>query len=93
MMKFHPPSFALGVGTAVVVMGAKKHLRPVVVELAALGVHIGRLGLSLVERQREHAEDLWAEVAARVRRRGEAAAGSAARGGNGAAPPRKEALS
>ena len=56
-MRFHPPSFALGVGSAVLLMGKKQHLRPVVVEIAALGVHLGRLGLALIERQREHAED------------------------------------
>ncbi|WP_437513300.1 hypothetical protein [Sorangium sp. So ce1099] len=75
MMRFHPPSFALGVGSAVLLMGKKQHLRPVVVEITALGLHLGRLGLALVERQREHAEDLWAEVVERARRR----AGGAAR--------------
>ncbi|WP_437758651.1 hypothetical protein [Sorangium sp. So ce1389] len=69
MMRFHPPSFALGVGSAVLLMGKKQHLRPVAVEIAALGLHLGRLGLALVERQREHAEDLWAEVVERARRR------------------------
>ncbi|WP_437561782.1 hypothetical protein [Sorangium sp. So ce542] len=75
-MRFHPPSFALGVGSAVLLMGKKQHLRPVVVEIAALGLHLGRLGLALVERQREHAEDLWAEIADRARRK----AGGAERG-------------
>ncbi|WP_437602182.1 hypothetical protein [Sorangium sp. So ce590] len=75
-MRFHPPSFALGVGSAVLLMGKKQHLRPVVVEIAALGLHLGRLGLALVERQREHAEDLWAEVTERVRHK----AGGAVRG-------------
>ncbi|WP_437970217.1 hypothetical protein WMF04_13325 [Sorangium sp. So ce260] len=79
-MRFHPPSFALGVGSAVLLMGTKQHIRPVVVEVAALGLHLGRLGLALIERQREHAEDLWAEVAERVRHR----AGRAARGERGA---------
>ncbi len=65
-MKFHPPSFALGVGTAVLLMGKKQHLRPVVVEIAALGLHLGKLGLGLIERQREHVEDLFAEVTERV---------------------------
>ncbi|WP_233560930.1 hypothetical protein [Sorangium cellulosum] len=76
MMRFHPPSFALGVGSAVLLMSKKQHFRPVIVEVAALGVHLGKLGLALVERQREHAEDLWAEVAERARRR---AAGGARR--------------
>jgi len=41
----------------------------VAVEIAALGVHMARLGRALVERQVEHAEDLWAEVTVRVRER------------------------
>ncbi|KYG05781.1 hypothetical protein BE21_38525 [Sorangium cellulosum] len=79
-MRFHPPSFALGVGSAVLLMGKKQHLRPVVVEIAALGLHLGRLGFALVERQREHAEDLWAEIADRARRK----AGGAERGARAA---------
>ncbi|WP_437638783.1 hypothetical protein [Sorangium sp. So ce854] len=74
-MRFHPPSFALGVGSAVLLMSKQQRLRPVLVEIAALGLHLGKLGLALVERQREHAEDLWAEVAERARQR----AGGAAR--------------
>lgn len=84
MMRFHPPSFVLGLGTAVAVMGTKQHLRPVLVELAALGVHFGRLGLALIERQREHVEDLWAEVGDRVRRKAEVAPCPGARPSNGA---------
>ncbi|CAN92555.1 MULTISPECIES: hypothetical protein [Sorangium] len=86
-MKFHPPSFALGVGTAVLLMGKKQHLRPVVVEIAALGLHLGRLGLGLLERQREHVEDLFAEVAERVHQKatGGARGERAARKSNGAA--------
>ncbi|WP_437281318.1 hypothetical protein WME90_12365 [Sorangium sp. So ce375] len=68
-MKFHPPSFALGVGAAVLLMGKKQHLRPVVVEIAALGLHLSKLGLAVIERQREHVEDLFAEVAERVRQK------------------------
>jgi hypothetical protein len=66
-MKFHPPSFVLGFGTAVAIGATRKRLRPAIVEIAALGVHLGRLGRAVVERQREHAEDLWAEVEERVR--------------------------
>ncbi|WP_437552237.1 hypothetical protein WME97_13050 [Sorangium sp. So ce367] len=85
-MKFHPPSFALGVGTAVLLMGKKQHLRPVVVEIAALGLHLGRLGVGLLERQREHVEDLFAEIAERVRHKaaGGARGERAARKSNGA---------
>jgi hypothetical protein len=89
-MRFHPPSFVLGLGSAVVVMGAKQHLRPVFVELAALGVHLGRLGLALLERQREHAEDLWAEIGDRVRRRAEGPPAPAAGESNGASELRPE---
>lgn len=73
-MRFHPPSFALGVGSAVLLMSKQQRLRPVIVEIAALGLHLGKLGLALVERQREHAEDLWAEVADRARQRAVGAA-------------------
>jgi hypothetical protein len=70
-MNFHTPSFLLGVGVAVAVMSTRERLRPVVVELSALGVHLGRLGRAIVERQWEHVEDLWAEVGERVRDRDE----------------------
>jgi hypothetical protein len=69
-MKFHAPSFLLGVGVTAVVVATRERLRPVVVEVTALGVHAGRIGRALFERQREHAEDLWAEVEERVRVRG-----------------------
>lgn len=85
MMRFHPPSFALGVGCAVVLMGQKQHLRPVVVEIAALGLHLGKLGLALIERQREHLEDLWAEIGERVRQRAQGEVRPAPRTSNGAA--------
>jgi hypothetical protein len=85
MMRFHPPSFVLGVGTAVALMSKKQHFRPVIVELAALGLHLGKLALALVERQREHGEDLWAEIAERARHKAERASWPAARKSNGAA--------
>ncbi|MDI1434382.1 hypothetical protein [Polyangium sorediatum] len=66
-MKFHTPSFILGFGSAVVVMGTARRLKPAVVEIGALGLHLARLGRAVVERQREHAEDLWAEVEERAR--------------------------
>ena len=68
-MKFHFPSFLLGFGSAAVCIGAKDVLRPVVIELGALGLHVGRVGRALVLRQRERVEDLWAEVEDRARRR------------------------
>jgi len=75
-MKFHVPSFLLGFGTAAALIGARAALRPVLVELGALAVHLGRIGRAVVERQREDLEDLVAEVeeAARRRSRGEAQA-------------------
>lgn len=69
-MKFHTPSFLLGVGVTTAVFTARARLRPVVVEVSALGVHLARVGRGLVERQRENLEDLWAEVEQRVRERG-----------------------
>jgi hypothetical protein len=72
-MKFHAPSFLLGVGVTSAVFAARARLRPVVVEISALGLHLGRLGRGLWEREREGLEDLWAEVEERVRERGSAA--------------------
>jgi hypothetical protein len=69
-MKFHAPSFLLGVGVTAAVVATRPHLRPVVVEVSALGVHLARVGRALFERERERAEDLWAEVGERVRERG-----------------------
>ncbi|APR79512.1 Hypothetical protein A7982_04859 [Minicystis rosea] len=68
-MRFHPPSFLLGVGLTSAAFAARGRLRPVIVEISALGVHLARLGHGLVERQRESLEDLWAEVEDRVRER------------------------
>lgn len=68
-MKFHPPSFVLGFGSAVVIMATRHRLRPVVVELSALGLHLARVTRALAERQREHVEDLRAEIEERVRER------------------------
>jgi hypothetical protein len=86
MMKFHPSSFVLGLASAVALMGTRKRLRPVVIELAAAGVHFGRLALALVERQRENVEDVWAEVEERVRQRTEAVQPDARREVDGASP-------
>jgi hypothetical protein len=81
MSKLDPVSFALGFGSGVAVAGAGRRLRPVFVELAALGIHLGKLALALMERRRESAEDLWAEINDRVRRKAEVRARVA---GNGA---------
>ncbi len=66
-MKFHAPSFLLGAAVTSAVWASRGRLRPVVVELSALGLHLARLGRSLAGRQREDLEDLWAEVEERVR--------------------------
>lgn len=65
-MKFHTPSFLLGVGVTAAAMGARSRLRPVVVELSALGVHLVRVARGVFERQRESVEDLWAEIGHRA---------------------------
>jgi hypothetical protein len=75
-----------GALTAVVLMKTRDRLHPVMVELAALAVHLGRLGRSLAEREIEDLEDLWAEVEERVRARARSAAREGApAGANGAA--------
>lgn len=78
-MKFHPPSFLLGVGLTAAAFAARARIRPVIVEISALGLHLSRLGRGVFERQREAWEDLWAEVQERARveedRRREAPAG------------------
>jgi hypothetical protein len=71
-MKFHAPSFFLGVGVAVAYGATRTRLRPVAVELSALGLYLARLGRSVAERHREDLEDLWAEVEERVKERAHA---------------------
>jgi hypothetical protein len=68
-MKFHLPSYLLGFGTAAVLLGARATFRPVVVELGAVAIQLGRTARVLVERQREALEDLRAEIEERVRAR------------------------
>jgi len=74
-MKFHTPSFLIGFGSAAVIGLTGKRLKPVAVELGALGLHLVHLGRGVVERQREHVEDLWAEIEERNRERKQALAG------------------
>ena len=86
MMKFHAPSFLLGVGVTAAAVAAKDRLRPVAVEIAALGVHLTRVARSVVARRREDLEDIWAEVSERVQDRARAhAPGSAVNGASVAA--------
>jgi len=79
-MKFHAPSFLLGVGVTAAFVATRTRLRPVAVELAALGTHLGRVARGIAERQREDLEDLWAEVGERVRVRAREGRKAAARG-------------
>jgi hypothetical protein len=68
-MRFHASSFLLGVGLTTAFFKAGHRLRPIAVEVTALGVHLARTGRSIVEREREDLEDAWAEVEEHVRRR------------------------
>jgi hypothetical protein len=68
-MKFHVPSFLLGVAVTAGLVKTRSRLEPVAVEVTALAVHLARLGRSLIERGREDLEDLWAEVEERLRER------------------------
>lgn len=90
MKRFHPISFLAGVGVASAVLTERHRLRPVVVEIGALGLSLAHVARAIVERQIEHAEDLWAEVEERVRvkeRGGRRRRRRAAPSGNGAARP------
>jgi len=82
-MRFHGPSFLLGIGVTAALVAARGRLRPVAVELGALGLHLGRAGRSRVERRREDLEDLWAEVEERVRARVREERSHAPQAGNG----------
>jgi len=68
-MRFHVPSYLLGVASAAAVSTFGKRVRPVVVEAVALGQVLVRTGRALIERQRENVEDLWAEIGERIQER------------------------
>jgi hypothetical protein len=68
-MRFHVPSFLLGVGLTAALVKSRNRLQPIAVEITALSVHVGRLARSLIERGREDLEDVWAEVEERLRER------------------------
>lgn len=68
-MRLHLPSYLLGLATAGAVALAGKRLRPVAVEIGAVAVYLSRVARALAERQREHIEDLWAEIDDRVHQR------------------------
>jgi hypothetical protein len=83
-MKFHLPSFLIGVGSATLARALAPRLRPVVVELGAVWLQMLQLSRGLLERQRETGEDLWAEVQHRAKER---AKGLSARAAKRAATP------
>lgn len=68
-MKFHLPSYLLGVASAAAFNATRHRVRPVLVETLVLGKIFVRTGRALFERQRENLEDLWAEIDERVRER------------------------
>jgi hypothetical protein len=59
---FHLPSYLLGCATGAAIVGAHDALRPLAVELGALGLQVARAGRALVERQKESLEDLRADI-------------------------------
>jgi hypothetical protein len=69
-MKFHLPSYLLGVATGASGAALAPRLRPVVVEIATGCYRIYDSLLLRVARARENASDLLAEAHARARERG-----------------------
>ena len=67
-MKFHFPSFVLGVVTGAGVAMERDRLRPLFVEIGAFGAYLCRLAQGIAAREREHIEDFREEVAERFRR-------------------------
>lgn len=66
-MKFDLPSFLLGYGAGVGTMLVGRHLRPLLVEVAAAGYRFVDLVASRVAMKEEDLEDLLAEAKARAR--------------------------
>jgi hypothetical protein len=67
-MIFHLPSFLLGCVTGVGLKAAAPRLKPVMVELAAVGYRLVDVLSSRAVRGREAFEDILAEARARARR-------------------------
>jgi hypothetical protein len=61
-MRFHLPSYLLGVLTAVAADEVRGRFRPVVVESAAVASVVWIRLREVFERQKENVEDLWADV-------------------------------
>lgn len=83
-MKFHWPSFLLGygAGASTVLMG--KHMRPVLVEMAAAVYKFVDVVAARTAMRQEDLEDLLAEAKARARKGAHTRAGAEQRAGAGA---------
>ncbi len=77
-MKFHTPSFLIGIAIAAGAVVTRERLRPIAIEVGALALQLSRLAYGLVARQREEVEDLVAAIDERVRERLRTSKGSSA---------------
>jgi hypothetical protein len=68
-MKFHLPSFLLGVAAGVAGTAMWERLRPLAVELTAAGYQLAETLWGRVATWQEDAEDVLAEARSRARRR------------------------
>lgn len=75
-MKIHPPSLLLGAGATAALFTLRNHLRPVVVEIGAIGVELARAARAIVARELENWEDIRAEIEENVRHRARRARGT-----------------
>ena len=67
-MKFHFPSYMLGVATGVTGTVLFPRLRPVFIEVASAYYRLGDLIMVKIARSRENLSDLLAEARARARK-------------------------
>lgn len=68
-MKFDLPSFLLGYGAGAGTVLASRHLRPLVVEVAAAGYRFVDMVIARAAMKHEDLDDLMAEAKARARGR------------------------
>src|SRR5262249_53550310 len=66
-VRFHLPSYLLGVLSAAAADEVRGRFRPVIVESAAVASVVWIRCREVVERQKENIEDLWADVHDRAR--------------------------